>query len=57
MKPKSYRARTILELCAKVYAAHGWNRRVGESRTERVSSLYNVTVDHRTGFFVATRRA
>lgn len=43
----------MVELLAKIYAAEGWRRKAGESRTARVKPLYDVTIDHRRGQFVA----
>jgi len=49
-------ARTMLELKQKIYEAHGWTRQPGESQAERIQRLYDVTMDHRNGQFVATAK-
>lgn len=54
MAHKVIRRRTPIELMEAVYAAEGWERAEGESRTARVRELYDLTVDHRTDFYVAT---
>ena len=46
-------ANTIVELKAKVYAAHGWVRARGESQTVRIKTLYDLSVDRKKGKFVA----
>lgn len=47
-------ARTLVELKAKIYAAHGWRRRAGESMAARIKELYEVTLDAKKNRFVAT---
>jgi len=49
-----HKAKTPVELLAKVYAYHGWVRKAGESRTKRVGELYIITVDNKRGVYVAT---
>lgn len=51
------RAKTMVELLAKVYKHEGWTRKAGESRTARIKPLYDVTIDHKRGVFVAKRKA
>lgn len=51
---QTIRRKTMVELLAAIYEARGWKRKAGESRTARVKPLYDVTVDHRRGDFVAT---
>lgn len=50
----TFSAPTLLELLHKVYEHHGWQRVAGESRSKRVASLYDITIDGRKNRFVAT---
>ena len=50
---RTIRRRTMVELLAAIYEAHGWRRVAGESRTARVKALYTVTVDHKRNQLVA----
>jgi hypothetical protein len=53
---KQIKARTLLELKAKVYAVNGWKRQAGESAATRIKAMYNVTLDQKGNMFVATLR-
>jgi hypothetical protein len=50
---KEIRAKTATELLAKIYKIHGWKRAEGESRSKRVTDLYDIFVDHKKDRFVA----
>lgn len=50
-------AGSMLELKAAIYKYHGWQRKAGESMSARISTLYDVTADHRAGKFVAVPKA
>ena len=43
MSRTRFTARTPIELLSKVYRAHGWVRKAGESRAARVQKLYKIT--------------
>jgi hypothetical protein len=49
---KTHRAKTPVELLAKVYEYHGWRRAVGEERARRVNELYDVSIHG--DYYVAT---
>lgn len=51
---KEYSAKTPVELCAKIYKAHGWKRVPRENRWRRVKELYTISVDHAGERLVAT---
>jgi hypothetical protein len=56
MAAKIITARIPADLIDKVFAAEGWTRREGEVRVRRVKELYALSVDHRRGRYVATRK-
>lgn len=51
---KIIRAKSMLELMAKIYKTRGWKRQVGESRTKRCVSEYDIVLDFDNNKFVAT---
>lgn len=55
-KPRIITARVAADLIDKVYAAEGWTKLEGEVRSRRVKALYDLSVDSRGGFYIATRR-
>lgn len=55
-KRNVFRAKTPAELLANIYAYHGWRRAEGESRTKRVGSLFDITIDNERQQFVARRK-
>lgn len=52
-----FRAKSLVELKGKIYAAHGWRRGRGESMGRRVGKLYDVSIDNERGEFIATQKA
>lgn len=50
------RRRTIVELKAAIYEREGWTRAAGESQARRIKLLYDVSLDHGLGMYVATRK-
>lgn len=53
----AFRAKTAIELKAKIYDHHGWQRARGESMSARIAELYDVSLDHCAGDFVARLKA
>lgn len=51
---KIIRAKSMLELMAKIYKTRGWNRQVGESRIKRCVSEYDIVLDFTSNPFIAT---
>jgi hypothetical protein len=50
---KTFRAKTMVELKAAIYAHHGWRRVYGENMSARIKALYDVTADHQRNQLVA----
>jgi len=42
---RKFKAKTLVELLAKVYKAHGWIRERGESRSKRVAAIYDIEIE------------
>lgn len=53
---KTFRAKSTSELKAKIYSAHGWKRKAGESMGERIAALYECSTDFERGDVVAKPR-
>ena len=49
-------AHTMADLLAKVYAAEGWVRAFGESKTARAKAAYDLGINHKGNRFTATRK-
>ncbi len=56
-KTKVIRAKTMAEVKAKIYAAHGRTRKAGESQSAFVKAHYDVAVDYERGDLVATPKS
>ena len=52
----SIKARTMVDLISKIYAAEGWVRSRGESKIYRAQTAYKITMDHKGNRFVAVRK-
>lgn len=50
------KAKTMVDLTCKVYAAEGWVKGANESWIALVKTAYEITMDAKTNRFIATRR-
>ena len=51
---KTLKAAIAAELIDKVFRAEGWIKVQGQERVKMVKTLYDLSVDHRAGRYVAT---
>lgn len=49
-------ARIAADLIDKVFKAEGWTKVEGEARVARVKAVYDLSLDHRAGKYLATRK-
>ena len=53
---KKIKKRTMIELKAAIYKAENWKHKFGDNRSKRCLSTYNIEIDHKTNYFVATHK-
>jgi hypothetical protein len=53
---KRITGKSMLDIIAKVYKAEGWTHRLGDVKTKRVLSAYDVKADLARNRWVADRR-
>jgi len=50
---KTVKAKTPVELTAKIYKLHGWVRQYGESQALRIKQYYTLSIDLKNNWYVA----